>query len=153
MKYALILVSILLVLAVGREKAAEKQLVKIPEHIGAYTNLDIVWVNTHTYEISTESGEVYGKEESLAEALDFQEWITAQHAVIYDEIPKGSFTRGNFMTDRRLEVYRSINQESIAFIGYLYVMKQKDTETDYDVYQYKFQSETPEIRNRLTTQI
>lgn len=81
----------------------------LPKLIGVYTPMDILWLNTETFEISSEAGDVLfegatrignhyqpGTLTTLKQALDTLEDLSAEYVIMYDEIGiKGAFTMDN----------------------------------------------------------
>lgn len=87
----------------------ENPAMELPKLIGVYTPMDILWLNTETFEISSEAGDVLfegatrignyyqpGELKTLKQALDTLEDLSAEYVIMYDEIGvKGAFTMDN----------------------------------------------------------
>lgn len=109
---------------------------ELPELIGAYTPYELIWVNTKTFEVTFEDEDtVVYHGVSLADALDYTESLTAEFSRLVDILPCHAFILGNPRQAGPHPVYRSMNNDYLKQIGWLYAEEDSDEWWDYQYSQ------------------
>lgn len=150
MKYFLYFILIMLIASIGskintrnamREVTTNKS--ELPQLIGYHTSLDMIWVNTQTYDVFLDSDGDQGQleAETLKQAFDYARWISGQHSIIRDEIKEYGqvLLAGNPFQDSICYVYLSLPTDSVLFTGWLYPERLTDPKDSTEHLEYTYQ--------------